>query len=231
MTQHLRRTDHQLKVQIIEELDWTPSVKADRIGVSVTDGAVTLSGQVLSYPEKVAATAAVLRIHGVTAAADEIEVRHAVVAGGEPFDDADLARAAGDTLDRTVVVPAGAVKATVHHQVVTLSGTVDWHYQRDAAYHAVAGLPGVTEVHNSIALTPSIPVSPADAKTKITAALVRHARVDAKNITVEVAGSAITLKGTVSSVAERAEAEHAAWATPGVVFVHNELTVTPADPE
>lgn len=231
MTQGPGRTDHQLKAEIIEELDWTPSVKADRIGVSVTDGAVTLSGQVLSYPEKAAATAAVLRIHGVTAAADEIEVQHAVVSRDKSFEDADVARAAGDALDYTAVVPAGAVKATVHHQVITLSGTVDWHYQREAAYHAVAGLPGVTGVHNTITMTPSIPVSPAEAKTKITAALIRHARLNAKHITVDVTHSAVTLTGSVSSVAERIDAEHAAWATPGVVFVHNELMVTPTGPE
>ena len=223
MTPRLRRTDHQLKLEIAEELAWTPSVQADRIGVSVTDGAVTLSGEVLSYPERAAATAAVLRVHGVTAVADEIEVAHPAGTHG----DSDVAREAGDALDRTIVVPAGSVKAAVHDHVITLSGTVDWQYQREAAHHAVAGLPGVRGVRNDVALTPSIPVAVADAKAKITAALVRHARMDARHIAVAITDSAVTLTGMVSSAAERHQAEHAAWSTPGVVYVRNELTVDP----
>ncbi len=225
MTRQLRKTDHQLKVQIIDELAWTPSVNADRIGVWLADGAVVLSGQVLSYPEKAAAAAAVLRIRGVTAVADEIEVRPSIES--KPREDADVAREAGSALDRTVVIPAGAVKATVRDQAITLSGTVDWHYEREAAHRAVAGLPGVREVHNTITLTPSIAVSQTDAKAKITAALVRNARLDAKHVAVDVADSTITLTGTVSSWAERSQAEHAAWSTPGAVYVRNELTVTP----
>ena len=46
MTQILFTTDHELRTAIIDELEWTPSVHADEVGVSLNSGAVTLSGQV-----------------------------------------------------------------------------------------------------------------------------------------------------------------------------------------
>lgn len=222
MTRIQHQTDHELKEAITDELDWTPSVKADRIGVALTDGAVTLSGEVQSYPEKEAALRATMRVRGVTAVADEIVVRHA---WGVP-EDADIAREAGAALDRSVTVPSGRVKAAVHDRAITLSGEVDWQYQREAARHAVAALKGVSAVWNTIRLKPSIVVSPAEAKAKITAALVRNARVDAQHVKVAVTGSEISLTGTVSSWAERRQAENAAWFAPGVTEVDNRLTVT-----
>lgn len=222
MTQMQHKTDHELKIAIEDELDWTPSVKADRVGVAVTDGAVTLSGEVESYPEKQAAVHAALRVRGVTAVADEIVIDN-------PWPgllDADIARDAGAGLDRSMLVPAGAVKATVHDHTITLSGTVAWQYQRDAARHVAANLPGVREVRNLITLKPPVEeVSAGDAKTKITSALLRNAQLDANRIQVDVRGHEVKLTGTVTSWAERRQAEHAAWSSPGVTDVNNQIVV------
>ena len=222
MTQIRHKTDHQLKAAITDELAWTPSVKADRIGVALTDGAVTLSGQVEIYPEKEAALRAAMRVRGVTAVADEIVVQHAWGA----HEDVDIAREAGIAFDQTVVVPSGSVKAAVHDHVITLSGMVDWQFQREAARRAVATLPGVSGVRNRITLKPSKVVTPAEAKAKITAALVRNAQMDAKHVQVAVTGTEVRLTGTVSSWAERRQAEHAAYFAPGVTDVDNRLHVT-----
>jgi osmotically-inducible protein OsmY len=222
MTQTQYKTDHELKIAIEEELDWTPAVKADRVGVAVNDGAVTLSGEVESYPEKHAAVQAALRVRGVTAIADEIVVE----SPWGSLQDADIAREAGARLDRSVVVPADAVKATVHDHIVTLSGTVPWQYQREAAQHAVAELRGVREVRNSIILKPPTVVSASSAKSKITSALVRNAQLDANRIQVKVDGQQVELTGVVSSWAERRQAEKAAWSAPGVTKVSNHLVVS-----
>jgi osmotically-inducible protein OsmY len=223
MTQTQHKTDHELKLAIDSELDWAPNVKADRVGVSVHDGAVTLSGQVDTYPEKEAAVRAAFRVHGVTAVADEIVVEHT----WGPRDDTDIAREAGAALERSVVVPQNSVKATVHDHVVTLTGAVPWRYQREAARHAVSNLPGVTGVLDQVVITPAMTISAAKAKSKITSALVRNAQLDANRITVGVHGSVVTLTGTVSSWAERRQAEHAAWSAPGVTGVTNQITVCP----
>lgn len=164
MTQVQHDPDHQLKSAITEELVWAPRVNPDQIGVAVTEGAVTLSGQVHTYPEKQAAVRAARRVRGVTAVADEIVVQHEFGAS----QDVDIAREAGIAFDRTVVVPSGSVTATVHDHVITLAGTVDWQYQREEAQRAVASIPGVSGVHNTITITPEVVVSPAEAKAKIT---------------------------------------------------------------
>jgi len=174
MTRTLHTTDHQLKVAIADELDWAPRVNADRIGATATDGAVTLSRQVHTDPEKQPA----LRVRAVSGVADEIAVQHEFGAST----DADIAREAAAAFDRSVVIPARAVTATAHDQIITLTGAVDWQYQREEAQRAVATLPGV---RNTITVTPEAVVSPAQAKTQIAAALLRNAQLEADRIQVD----------------------------------------------
>jgi osmotically-inducible protein OsmY len=214
-------TDHELKSAVIEELSWTPNVNADQVGIGVTAGAVTLSGQVADYPAKQAAVSAVLRVHGVAAVADEIVVEHAM----GPRPDTAIARDAADALAKTVVVPAGSVHAAVHDHVVTLTGAVGWEYQRHAAQQAVASLKGVRAIVNHIGLEPPVVISPVEAKTSIARALVRNAKLDATRIEVTVDGTQIRLTGKVTSWAERHQAEHAGWSTPGVTHVDNQLRI------
>ena len=221
MTKQLQ-SDQELRRAISEELSWTPSIDSDQLTVAVTDGAVMLAGQVTSYPQKQQAVKAALRVRGVTAIADEIVVSHPWGA----LSDTDIARDAGEALDNTVTLPPGAVKATVHDHAITLTGEVGWEYQRAAAQRAVSPLRGVCAVHNKITIHPAAAVEAAHAKSGIISALVRGAHVDAQRIDVEVSGSEVILTGVVSSWAERRQAAHAAWSTPGVTGVDNRLTVS-----
>ncbi len=217
--------DSRLKASIEEELAWTPAINAAHIGVSVDAGAVALTGDVASYPEKEAAVRATLRIRGVLAVADEISVHTRWGAGVR--DDIDIAREAGATLNRSVVIPRGIVQATVHDGEVTLTGEVAWHYQREAMGHAVAVLPGVVLVHNDVTLTPAVPmVSAREARAEIEAALTRNALLDSERVQIEVAGTVVALTGSVSSWAQRRQADQAAWSAPGVTAVDNRLAVT-----
>jgi osmotically-inducible protein OsmY len=213
-----KHADHELKDAVERELEWAANVEADRIGVAVHDRTVTLSGEVGTYPEKLAATRAALRVRGVTALADELSV-------DLPWrrDDVDIARDAATALERSAVVPDGAVKATVHDHVVTLSGSVPWDYQRRAAIQAVTTLRGVRDVRSEIAIKPTAIISPDKARAKITSAIMRNAQLQANQIDPLVNGTEITLTGTVSSWAARRQAEHAAWAVPGVTKVRNLL--------
>jgi osmotically-inducible protein OsmY len=83
---------------------------------------------------------------------------------------------------------------------------------------------GVKGVSNLISLrgTPA----PADIKQRIRSSLKRQAEVDADEMSVEATGSRVTLHGNVRSVAERREAERAAWNAPGVTRVDNDITVS-----
>ncbi|MEV7037531.1 BON domain-containing protein [Amycolatopsis sp. NPDC051061] len=222
MTQTQHRADHELERAITDELAWTPSVNAEEIGVTVTDGAATLSGNVGTYPELEEALRAATRVYGITVTADEIVVRHAADAPA----DADLAREAAIVFDRrTVVVPKGSVRVDVTDQVITLRGTVDWQFQREAARHAMAALPGVSGIRNLITLNTATLVPPAETQGRIKAALRRHAASDAPHVEVGVSGSHVTLSGTVSSSAERRAVEQTAWFAAGVTAVDNQVTL------
>ena len=148
MTQNHAKTDHQVQSAVVKELDWSAGVESEHIGVAVTDGAVTLSGEVATLPERDAAYEAAIRVHSVVAVVDEIVVKRRD--GG--LNDADIARATTAVLGHQVQLAGAVVNASVHDHVITLTGSVDWHHQREAARSAVASLSGVVEVVNRIVL-------------------------------------------------------------------------------
>jgi osmotically-inducible protein OsmY len=215
------KTDIALKKDVETELEWEPSVHATQIGVSVTDGIVTLSGHVPSFAEKYAAERATKRVYGVKAVADELEVK---LPGSLVRTDEDVAAVCVRALHNDYLVPDDKIKVVVANGWVTVSGEVDWQYQKDAAVRAVRDLIGVRGMTNSIIVKPR--VSAADVKAKIEAALKRSAELDAKGITVISEDGKITLRGKVHSWAEKDEAARAAWAAPGVYTVENKINVS-----
>ena len=210
-----------LRFDVQAELEWEPSIDATGIGVSAHEGAVVLTGHVKSYAEKLSAEKAAKRVKGVLAVANELEVHSAF----SPRDDADVANEVSRSLRATITVPDG-VQAVVTHGWVKLTGTVDWDYQRRAAFNAVRVLPGVRGVTNGVALRER--ATPAEVKQKIESAFRRSAQIDADSIAVIVSGSTAYLTGSVRSWSERKEAEHAAWSAPGILHVENKLIVRPA---
>ncbi|MET3808637.1 osmotically-inducible protein OsmY [Nakamurella sp. UYEF19] len=219
MTQTLKRTDAQLKSAVMDELSWLPSINSSHIGITADQGSITLTGQVDSYPEKVLAGKAALRVRGVSALAQEITV-HTLYSA---VTDTDIAREAVEALDRGIDVPE-TVKATVHLGVITLTGDVGWHYEREAALTAVHHLRGVTDVHNQIAIRPSVSVT--GVKAEIEAAFIRNAQFEGEHVkvTTDSAGH-ITLEGNVRSWAERRQAEAVSFSAPGVTRITNKLHV------
>ena len=216
------KTDAELKRDVMDELKWEPDVNAEAIGVAVKDGVVILSGTVDSYTEKMAAERAVQRVFGVTAIAQEIKVK---LPGSYERSDEDIAKAAANALEWNMSVPHDRIKVKVQDGWVTLSGEVDWRYQKDAAEDAVCCLMGVVGVTNLIIVKPSL--KPTEIKTKIESAFQRNAMLDARRITVETRGDKVILEGTVRSYAEKKEAEEAACAAPGICNVENRITVSP----
>lgn len=217
------KTDSQLQQDVSAELKWEPSVHAARIGVEVKDGVVTLAGQVDSYSEKWNAERAAQRVAGVKAMTTELKVH---LTGLSKRTDADVAEAVENVLEWTSSLPAGAIKVMVEGGWVTLSGDVDWQYQRQAATDSVRYLMGVTGVSDQISIKPSLPVVTATAvKSDIEAALKRTSIADAKKISVAVHGSDVTLSGTVHSWDERDTATNSAWGTPGVRNVVDMMTL------
>ena len=213
-------TDQSLKQTVVDELVWDPRVNEAHIGVTARDGVVTLTGHVGSYAEKHATEQAAGRVSGVKAIADELEIRYLSAVG---HGDEDIAKQALNVLSWDLAVPKDKVKIKIEKGWVTLSGDVDWYYQKNAAESDVRKLLGVMGVSNQIVIKPSVQAS--DVQKKIKAAFERNADVEAAKIVVATDGSKVTLSGQVDSYYQRTLAENTAWSAPGVTQVDDRITV------
>jgi len=220
MKTNTEKSDTEIKTDVLAELKYEPSVNVTDIGVLVKDGTVTLFGYATSYGEKWNAVRATKRVSGVTAIADDIEVK---LPDSLRRTDGDIAAAAAIQINLSSAIPTGAVKITVSEGWITLEGQLEWWYQRNDAQYAVQHLPGVKGLTNLITIKPML--KPSDVESAIARAFERNALVDAERIEVKTSGSKVTLSGKVRNYAEREEAERVAWAAPGVLAVDNQLKV------
>jgi len=216
------KTDAQLRKDIIDELDWDPSVNATHVGVAVDRGVVTLTGHIETYAEKAAIERVLQRIQGVAAIALELDVK---LAPNHQRSDTELAQTLKTALGAQALVPASRIALKVEHGWVTLSGEVDWDYQRSQAERRVHASLGVVGVSNRITLKPR--TIPTDVSNRIKDALARQAEREARGIEVSINGSTATLRGNVHSWAERNAAQGAAWSAPAITLVVNDLKVQP----
>ncbi len=213
--------DRQLRQDVLDELEFEPSINAAKIGVAVSDGVVTLSGHVTSYGQKVAAERAARRVKGVRAIAQEIEVK---LPEDSVVGDDEIAKRALNVLSWNSMLPTDSIRLTVNNGWITLSGEVQWQYQRSAAEDAVRPLPGVIAVINNLTVKPHVRV--ADVKHRIEDALKRSAEVEAGRINIVVAeGGTVTLEGKVRDWPEHLAVRNAAWSAPGVQHVLDQLTI------
>lgn len=214
------KSDASLRDDIIEELNWEPSVDSSKIGVAVKDGIVTLSGTVPSFIEKIDAEKAVKRVDGVRAVVQNIDVK---LKSSSVRTDAEIAEVALKNLKWNTNVPEEKIILKVEDGWITLEGEVLWNYQKEAAKSAVRGLIGVKGVHNLIKVKSQI--KPENLTQNIKNAFIRNASIDADNVKVEVIGTKAILKGTVQSWAEKRQAEKAVWSAPGIFEIENKLEI------
>jgi osmotically-inducible protein OsmY len=215
------KTDMQLQRDVIEEMAWQPNISDAEIAVGAKNGVATLSGFVNTYAQKYAAVRAAEKVRGVHAVADDLKVRlpNALVRS-----DTDVAHAAVSALKWDVEVPDSQIKVLVDDGWVSLDGTVDWQFQRLAAERAVRHLSGVKGVIDRI-IVQQPKVSAFEVNQHIHDAIKRSAALDADKISVEAKDGKVVLRGTVRSWSEREDAERAAWSSPGVTEVDDEIAV------
>jgi osmotically-inducible protein OsmY len=217
------QTDEQLQQEILREFKYDARLQPNEIGVAVKDGVATLTGYVDSYLKRWAAEEAAHRVRGVKAVANDIEVK---LSPSAERTDADIAAAVTRALEWDTFVDTDKVEVTVSKGWVTLTGEVEWGFQRADAERAARRITGVRGVSNMITVRPRQHPSPDEMKKRIEDALVRSAETDAKRIHVDVRGDKVILTGTVRAWAEKQEAERVAWSAPGVASVDNRILVS-----
>jgi len=218
-TASLTNVDIRVRDGVLRQLEWDPEVDASAIGVTAKAGAVTLTGYINSYSGKLAAERAAKRVRGVRGVANDIEVRLKL-----ERTDADIAADVVKALELHHTIPAG-VQATVHLGHVTLTGIVDWMFQKYDAERAVRHIRGVHNVVNRITIAAR--AVERDVRHRIVEALHRNADLDARHVRVTLAGDRATLTGTVATWLQRETAERAAADAPGIRAVDNRIMVEP----
>lgn len=214
------KSDAQLQRDVMAELEADPLIDHTEIGVSVTGGVVTLNGLVKSYAEKLAAEKDARRVFGVQAIAEEIKVRYPSDA---KTSDTEIAKRIVDLFEWNVLIPEHRIAVKVEHGWVTLTGKVDFGYQRDAAKKAAGQINGVVGISDLIELR-YMPIA-TTVRERVKAAIRRQADRDAESVSVTTDGGKVTLTGRVSGWGERMIAEQAAWACPGVTKVVDQIAI------
>lgn len=213
------KTDIQLQQDVMAELRWDPKINAAHIGVQAQNGVVTLSGHVENYAEKWNAEDAAKRVSGVKVLAIDIEV---ILPNSSQKSDSEIALAVANAIKTNTYHLDALVKAKVENGFVTLTGEVEWQFQKIAAENAINYLTGIKGVFNNISVKPKVSIT--TVKSDINAAINRRAQSDIQNIKVSVDGSDVTLTGKVHDWSEKNLVIDAAWAVPGVRKVVDQMS-------
>ena len=214
------KSNETLQRDVQDALKWESLLSAAEIGVTAKDGVVTLTGTVDSYAKKLEAEDAAKNVAGVKAVAQDITIEFT---NSGKHNDSQVATEIVNAFKFNWQVPFERVHVLVEDGWVTLTGNLEWKYQKEAARAAVKNLPGVKGVSNNLLIESKM--NDAVEKKAIERALERNWSIDAEDIRVAVLGNDVTLKGTVESIYQKDEAERIAWNAPGVRAVHNELVI------
>ncbi len=212
--------DQALKQDVLNELAWQPDLVEAHIGVTARGGVVTLTGHAASYAEKCSAERAAGRVTGVRAIVDNLEIRYLP---SLDHGDEEIAKRARDIICWDLSIPKDRVRINVEKGWVTLTGDVDWRFQKLAAEMDIRNLAGLMGISNAIEIKPGFPAF--DVEKRIRAAFRRNAEFAAENIVVTADGNTVTLTGQVGGYHERTLAADTAWSAPGVTQVNDLLTV------
>ena len=214
------KTDSELQQDVLDELKFEPEVDHAQIGVTAHNGVVTLSGYVPNYVQKVATEKAARRVAGVKAVAQEIEVRFM---NDPKTNDSEIAERILTTFSWDVTVPRDKLTVKVEDGWVTLTGEVDWYYQKKAARKAAGRVLGVVGVSDLIAVRER--ASAYDVRKRIGEAFKRSSTIDANAIDIQIEGNKVKLSGKVRGWNERKAAERAALSAPGVSEVEDNIVL------
>lgn len=216
-------TDELIKRDVVNHLAWDNRVDASKVTVQVSNGTVTLTGEVPSYFSKSAAYEDAQDILGVTDVINRLSVGYpstiAIPTDTEIENNIRMKLAANpdiNLLDMDIEVNAGRV---------VLRGTVEAYWKKLYAENLIEAEPGVVFIENHLAVVPAQGVIDQEIAHDIIRSLEAKANVNAKNVGVKVTNGKVTLTGTVANWTARRSVFESALYTAGVVEVDNQLAV------
>ena len=213
-------TDDDLQASVSAELLWDPNVESSEIIVSAKQDAVTLTGAVASLRQRREARNAARRVYGVASISDQLKVRRLPESRR---DDADVCADVLEALALDSTIPP-SVHVMADDGLVTLTGTVAFHYQRAEAEFICANVLGVLDINDEVTLI-SAPGGD-HIEHEISAALRRSARLAVDGLSVDARpDGTVILSGTVTSCPAHDEALAAAWSAPGITDVDDRVIV------
>jgi osmotically-inducible protein OsmY len=219
LTKTFAKTDHEIQLDVIAEIERDWRFRPAEVGIEVDDGIVTLTGTVSSFLKVGEAAEIAARVSGVKGVANKLTV---TLPGLYVQDDTKIAQAVRNALLWDTVVPEERIESIVRNGVVTLKGTVDYWYQWKSAVDVVKRISGVMGVNDHVGIAPPLR-NDAHLHDEIKAALGRRLPLEKFDVTVN--DGYVTVMGSVPSYRIRREAEDIAWWTTGVKGVTNRIEV------
>ena len=214
------KNNEELQKDVQDALKWEHLLKVAEIGVTASDGIITLTGIVSSYEKKNEAEDATKRVKGVKAVVEKI-----IVDFGDSgiVDDNEIAKEVLKAFKWNWDIPNDTLKIKVEDGWVTVDGELEWNYQKKAAQYSTSKQMGVRGVVNNIIIRSE--TDDEIERTEIEHALALNWSVSTQNIMVKVIGNRVTLTGTVASLYQKDEASRIALNAAGVWNVDNELEI------
>lgn len=144
-----QKSDSDIARAAVDVLKWNVVLPKDQIQVSVTDGAVTLTGNVPWHFQREAAEKAIRRLPGVKSVNNQITL-HSVVQPKE------VKNRIHQEFHRHAQLDANRIEVQVDNSKVTLKGNVRTWTEIEEATRAAWAVPGVTDVDNQLVIQYSL---------------------------------------------------------------------------
>jgi osmotically-inducible protein OsmY len=144
----LQRTDTEIAQAVRYALEWDALVPDQDIRSTVSDGLVTLEGQVYTLRQKEDAARAIRRVSGVKGINNWLTVTPTRANPGQ------LRKAIEEALERRAEREAEKILVMVEDGLVTLEGRVRTWPQKKAVLGSVSHAPGVREVRDHLFVSP-----------------------------------------------------------------------------
>jgi osmotically-inducible protein OsmY len=217
------KNDDEIKKRIQEHLSWDNRIDGLGIHVKVSNGKVTLTGQVSSYCARRAAESDARSIEGVTSVDNQLDIPYSqnVDVRGDGLLKSDVEK----ILDCNSDIDANNIDVAVSAGQVTLDGHVDAYWKKVMAAQLVSNISGVIRINNKLSVVPYESVSDEIIARDVVEALERNVNVDPRSVTVKVENGKVTLSGFAPNLAASRAAVEMAHYTSGVKDVVDQIVM------